>query len=101
MTDKLKEISRWFLKQGINSTREALEEKIQEAYNQGKNESLKKQVDKTIDDIYYNVIKKIQQDKKVLYENNFYNQPSEKDVIQMRALEYLEEYIEEIIKQYK
>ena len=101
MHDKLKEISRWFLEQGINSTREALEEKLQEVYNQGKKESLKKQVDKTIDDIYYNVIKKIQQDKKVLYENNFYNKPSEKDVIQMRALEYLEEHIGEIIKQYK
>ena len=101
MIDKLKEISKWFLEQGKSSTKEAIEEKLQEAYNQGKNESLKKQVDRTIDDIYYNIIKKIEQDKKVLYENNFYNKPSEKDVIQMRALEYLEEHIGEIIKQYK
>lgn len=39
--------------------------------------------------------------KKKLYENKFYQAPSEEDVIQMRAYEYLTENLSEIIKQYK
>lgn len=101
MLEKLKEISRWIFEQGTNITREALEEKIQKAYEQGKIDSFQEKVDETIDNIRFNTIRKIEHDKKALFESNFYDKPSEKDVIQMKALEYLEEHIGEIITQYK
>jgi hypothetical protein len=101
MSDKLKEIAKWIFEQGKNITRESIEEKLQEAYNQGKIDSFIEQLDKTIDNIRFNTTNKIKHDKKALYESNFYDKPSEEDVVKMKALEYLEEHIEEIITQYK
>ena len=43
----------------------------------------------------------IKRRKQVLYENNFYNKPEEDAVVEMKALEYLEKHIPEIITKYK
>ena len=43
----------------------------------------------------------IERKKQILYEKNFYNKPKEEDVIEMKALEFLEENISEIITYYK
>jgi hypothetical protein len=101
MTDKIKEISSWLLNQGVEITRDVLEEKLQEAYKQGQIDTYHEQVQATLDNILFNTMQNIKLKKKELYENNFYNIPSDEDIIKMRAYEYLSENLNEIIKQYK
>ena len=98
MTDKIKEIALWLLNQGAGITRDVLEEKLQEAYNQGRLDSYGEQVNKTLDDILYNTTQLIRSKKMELYEKNFYNVPSEEDAAQMRAYEFLTENLSTIIK---
>ena len=99
--DKIKEISMWLLDQGIGIAQEVLEEKLQEAYNQGRLESHFEQVDATLDSILYNTMLDIKSKKQKLYEKNFYIIPSEEDAAQMRAYEYLIENLPNIIKNYR
>lgn len=101
MLKKLKEMAMWILEQGTNITREAIEEKLQEAYNQGRIDAFNDVVDQTLKDIHFNTINRIRLEKKKLCENDFYDKPSEEDVIKMKALTYVEEHIGEIISQYK
>lgn len=101
MSDNIKEISKWFLEQGIEIAQEVLEEKLQEAYEQGRRDSYPELIDTTLDNILYNTIRDIKLRKKELYEKNFYIVPSEEDAIQMRAYDYLTENLPKIIKNYK
>ena len=101
MSNKIKEIATFLLGQGVGITREVLEEKLQEAYEQGRMESFYKQIDETLDNIHYNTMLEIKRRKQVLHENNFYNKPEEDAVVEMKALEYLEKHIPEIITKYK
>lgn len=101
MTNKLEEISSWLFNQGVGIAQEVLEEKLQEAYKQGQIDTYHEQVEATLDNILYNTMQNINLKKKELYENNFYNIPSEEDVIQMRAYEYLTENLSEIVKEYR
>lgn len=101
MSKKIKEIATFLLGQGVGITREVLEEKLQEAYEQGRMENFHKQIDDTLDDIHYNTMMEIKRRKQVLYESNFYNKPGEDAVVEMKALEYLEKHIPEIITKYK
>lgn len=101
MKDKIKEISIWLLNQGAEITRDVLEEKLQEAYKQGQIDTYHEQVEATLDNILFNTMQNINLKKKELYENNFYNNPSDEDIIKMRAYEYLSENLSEIINQYK
>ncbi|MGG7059656.1 hypothetical protein ACQPUZ_15410 [Clostridium tertium] len=100
MADKIKEISIWLLNQGIGIAQDVLEEKLQEAYKQGQIDTYHEQVDATLDNIMYNTMQNINLKKKELYEKNFSIIPSEEDLIQMRAYEYLTENLGEIIKRY-
>ncbi|MCR1833579.1 hypothetical protein NSA56_04110 [Oceanobacillus caeni] len=99
--DKLKQISDWIISQGAEITRDVLEEKLKEAYDQGRLDMYNEQVDDTLDNILFNTKRNINIEKKKLQEKNFYNKPSEEDVIKMRAYEYLNENLGEIIKNYK
>jgi len=101
MTDKIKEISIWLFNQGIGIAQEVLDEKLQEAYKQGQIDTYHEQVEATLDNILVNTMHNINLKKKELYENNFYKTPSEEDVIQMRAYEYLTENLSEIVKKYR
>ncbi|GFP77473.1 hypothetical protein [Clostridium fungisolvens] len=101
MTNKIKEISSWLLSQWGEITQDVLEEKLQEAYKQGKIDSYPELVETTLDNILFNTKNNIDLKKKELYENNFYNIPSDEDIIQMRAYEYLIENLSEIVKQYR
>lgn len=101
MEQKIKEIATFLLEQGVKITREVLEEKLQEAYEQGRMESFHEQIDETLDNIHYNTMLEIKRRKQVLYESNFYNKPEEDAVVEMKALEYLEKHIPEIITKYK
>lgn len=101
MTEKIKEISSWFLEQGIGITRDVLNDKLQEAYMQGKMDANLELIDSTVDNIRYNTMRDISIKKKELYEKNFYNTPSEEDVIEMKVYEYLSENLPNIIKAYK
>ena len=101
MTDKIKEISIWLLNQGVGISQEVLDEKLQEAYKQGQIDTYHEQVEATLDNILVNTMHNINLKKKELYENNFYKTPSEEDVIQMRAYEYLTENLSEIVKKYR
>lgn len=101
MSEKIRELANWLLEQGIEVAREVLEDKLEEAYNKGKSEAYTEALEVAADDIWHNVTQKIKREKKELYEKNFYQMPSEEAVIQMRAYEYLEENLANIIKQYK
>ena len=101
MTNKIKEISTWLLNQGIGIAQEVLEEKLQETYRQGQIDTYHEQAEATLDNILHNTMLDINIKKKELYEKNFYKTPSEEDVIQMRAYEYLIENLSEIIKIYR
>lgn len=101
MSKKIKEIATFLIEQGGRVTREVLEEKLQEAYEQGRMESFHKQIDETLDNIRYNTMQEIKRRKQALYGNNFYNKPEEDAVVEMKALEYLEKHIPEIITMYK
>lgn len=101
MTDKIKEISIWLINQGVEISQEVLSEKLQEAYKQGQIDTYHEQVEATLDNILYNTMQNINHKKKELYEKNFYNTPSEEDTIQMRAYEYLNENLSQIIKSYR
>ena len=101
MSERIKEIAMFLMEQGIGITREVLEEKLQEAYEQGRMEGFHKQIDETLDNIHYNTMMEIKRRKQVLYESNFYNKPEEDAVVEMKALEYLEKHIPEIITKYK
>ena len=74
---------------------------LKEAYDQGRLDMYNEQVDDTLDNILFNTKRNINIEKKKLQEKNFYNKPSEEDVIKMRAYEYLNENLGEIIKNYK
>lgn len=93
-----KEIVTFILKEGKNITREVLEEKLQEAYNQGREDALNELSVENVETIRFNVLRKIKNDKRKLSEDNFYNTPKDEDVIQMKALDYLEKNIKELIK---
>lgn len=101
MNDKIKEISTWLLNQGIGIAQEVLDEKLQEAYKQGQIDTYYEIADATLDNILYNTMRDINIRKKKLYENNFYKTPSEEDIIQMRAYDYLTENLSKIIKIYR
>lgn len=100
MSEKIKEIAKFIIEQGIGITSEVLEDKLQEAYNQGRIDGFQKQIDETLDNIHYNTTSEIKRRKQVLYESNFYNKPEEDAVVEMKALEYIEKHIQEIITKY-
>lgn len=101
MANRIKEISIWLLNQGKEITLDVLEEKLQEIYNQGQVDKFNEIVDATLDDIVVNTIRNINLKRKELYENNFYNIPSDEDIIQMRAYDYLYENLGEIVRNYR
>ena len=101
MIDVIKELSNWFFRARTRNYTRCLEEKLQEAYRQGKKDAYHEQVEITLNNILMNTMRDINLRKKELYENNFYKMPSEEDVIQMRAYEYLTENLGRIIKEYR
>ena len=101
MTNRIKEISIWLLNQGAEITLDVLEEKLQEAYKQGQIDKYHELVETTLENILVNTMHNINLKRKELYENNFYNIPSDEDIIQMRAYEYLIENLSKIVKEYK
>ena len=97
MIYKIKEMALWLCEQSKSVTKEVLEEKLLDAYNQGKFDCLQENENEIRENIRYNTLRKIKYDKEKLLEDNFYNKPSEEDIIKMKALEYIEENIGEII----
>lgn len=101
MKNTIKEIANWIFEQGKEISLDVLEEKLQEAYKQGQIDTYHEQVGATLDNILNNTLLDINLKMKKLYENNFYKIPSDEDIIQMRAYEYLTENLAEIVKEYK
>lgn len=101
MEQNLRNIATFLLDGVTEITRDVLEEKLQEAYGQGVNDGFRNRIDNTLDNIRGNTMLEIQKRKRVLYENNFYNKPAEEAVVEMKALEYLEKHIPEIIAIYR
>src|SRR5699024_12537684 len=96
--DKLKQISDWIISQGAEIARDVLEEKLKEAYDQGRLDMYNEQVDDTLDNILCNTKRNINIEKIKLQDKNFYNKATEEDVINKRTYEYLNEYLAEIIE---
>lgn len=101
MQTNIKELAKWLMNQAATITIEALEDRLLEAYNQGRLDAFNKQVDNTLDNIHYNTMLEIKQRKAKLYEQNFFNIPSDEAIVEMKALQYVEEHIGEIIRQYR
>jgi hypothetical protein len=101
MPEKIKELAQWLWEQGREITQGVLEEKLEEAYRQGKADAHSEQVDSTLADIQNNTELEIKKRMRTLYEQNFYNVPSEEDKIKMRAYEFLLDNISQIIKEYQ
>lgn len=101
MQINIKELANWLMNQAATITREVLEERLLEAYNQGRLDAVYNQIDKTLDDIHCNTIMEVKQRKAKLYEQNFYNIPSDEAIVEMKALQYIEDHIGEIIRQYR
>lgn len=97
--EQFKQIALWILEQGKSITKDVLEEKLIEAYEAGKRDS--SLIYQTLDDIRYNTLSKIKKEKQELFEKNFYNKPSDEDANKMRALEYVEKNIGDIITMYQ
>lgn len=68
MIEKIKEISSWLLDQGIGITGDVLNEKLEEAYKQGKLDGYHEQGDATLNNIAGNIMLYIDKKKKVLFE---------------------------------
>ena len=88
-------------KENAQITRDVLNEKLEEAYKQGQLDGYHEQVETTLDNILSNTMLDIDKKKKVLFEKNFYNVPSEEDAIEMRVYEYLTENLPKIVKAYR
>lgn len=97
----IKELAKWLMNQASTITREVLEERLLEAYNQGRLDAVYNDIHNTLDDIHHNTLMEIKQRKTQLYEQNFYNIPSDEAIIEMKALQYIEDHIGEIIRQYR
>ena len=101
MKNNITELAKWLMNQTTTITREVLEERLLEAYNQGRLDAVYSYSDKTLDDIHHNTIMEIKQRKAKLYEQNFYNLPSDEAIVEMKALQYVEDHIGELIRQYR
>lgn len=56
MDKKVKDILDFLMEQGKEITREVLEEKLEEAYKQGRIDSSDEWIERTLNDIYYNIV---------------------------------------------
>lgn len=100
MTDKLKEISKWILAQGREIVQEALDEKLQEAYNQGRMDAYRADVDRIVADLYHNTMLVINRRKVELYEKGFNTSVPAESVSEMMAYKFIEENLPKIMKDY-
>lgn len=101
MTDKLKEISIWLFEQGIVTAGDVLNEKLEEAYNQGYVDGYHEQSNDTLNSILANTMSDIRKKKKALFEKNYYIVPTEEDIIEMKVYEYLTDNLSKIVKAYR
>lgn len=63
MRPDIKELAKWLMNQAATITREVLEERLLEAYNQGRLDAVYKQTDNTLDDIHHNTLMEVKQRK--------------------------------------
>ena len=64
MDKKVKDILDFLMEQGKEITREVLEEKLEEAYKQGRIDSSDEWIERTLNDIYYNIVLELDKKKK-------------------------------------
>ena len=100
MTETLKEISKWILAQGQEIAQEALNEKLQEAYDQGRMDAYRADVDRIIADLYHNTMLVVNRRKAELYEKRFNTSVPTEDVAEMMAYKFIEENLPQIMKNY-
>lgn len=100
MADKLIEISKWILSQGQKIAQEALNEKLQEVYDQGRMDAYRTDTDSIISSIYNNTMLKIRPRKMELYEKGFNTQVSQEEAAEMLAYKFIEENLLTIMREY-
>ncbi|MBD5151829.1 MAG: hypothetical protein HDT16_04915 [Oscillibacter sp.] len=100
MTDKLMEISKWILAQGREIAQEALNEKLQEAYDQGRMDAYHADVDHIIADIFNNTMLAINHRKTELYEQGFNTSVPVEKQAELLAYKYIEENLPKIMREY-
>lgn len=98
---KVDDICKMAINRGLELPQDILEKIREDFCKECEYKTEGKLADEAIDNIYFNIMQKIQVDKKRLYEKYFNKDVPEEDVIKMKALEYLEDNLSEIIKQYK
>lgn len=101
MDKKVKDILDFLMEQGKEITREVLEEKLEEAYKQGRIDSSDEWIERTLNDIYYNIVLELDKRKNKLAQENFYNEPSMDAQIEMRAYDLTREIVTQVVKEYR
>ncbi len=91
----------WLVKFGKTIILQVSERQLHEAYERGKMDAYLKQIDDVALEIFPYIISYVEKKQKQLREENFYNIPSNEDIIQMRAYECLiSDILPDIIKSY-
>ena len=101
MDKKVKDILDFLMEQGKEITREVLEEKLEEAYKQGRIDSSDEWIERTLNDIYHNIVLELDKRKNKLAQENFYNEPSMDAQIEMRAYDLTREIDTQVVKEYR
>ena len=101
MDKKVKDILDFLMEQGKEITREVLEEKLEEAYKQGRIDSSDERIERTLNDIYHNIVLELDKRKNKLAQENFYNEPSMDAQIEMRAYDLTREIVTQVVKEYR
>ncbi len=101
MDKKVKDILDFLMEQGKEITREVLEEKLEEAYKQGRIDSSDEWIERTLNDIYHNIVLELDKRKNKLAQENFYNEPSMDAQIEMRAYDLTREIVTQVVKEYR
>ena len=101
MDKKVKDILDFLMEQGREITREVLEEKLEEAYKQGRIDSSDEWIERTLNDIFHNIVLELDKRKNKLAQENFYNEPSMDAQIEMRAYDLTREIVTQVVKEYR
>ena len=101
MDKKVKDILDFLMEQGKEITRDVLEEKLEEAYKQGRIDSSDEWIERTLNDIYHNIVLELDKRKNKLAQENFYNEPSMDAQIEMRAYDLTREIVTQVVKEYR
>ncbi len=100
MKETIKNLAQWLVDQGVGVAQDILEEKLQEAYDQVRIVTGLKYTEEVAFGILDGVRSRVEREKLILYEKDFYCVPPEEDIIQMKAYDQLLVILGKIVSEY-